>query len=347
MTAAQDAALPLARLQVVHNAPDPALTSVDVYVNGVLLPDLDDLGFRAASPFFGVAPGAPVTIAVAPDTSTELGSAYLIEALVPEADRDYYVVVSGLLDPAAFAPNPDGRSTALALRVTCADCRGTVTVEPGAPRVRLITLHGVADTAYGFVLATANGSGYVVSHAIYGEALTHLLYPFNDFYYRVELPGREPVVVTATDVAAEPNSAVALITSGFLDPSQNQNGPSFAILAVYEDGAVRAFEDPPVAGEPEPRPVSGLALRSVAPNPAAGAAAVTFGLPHDAEVTLEVMDLLGRLVWRSDPQRLAASAEHALPLDLDGAPPGVYVCRLTAQTSSGPLVAVERLTVAR
>jgi len=57
-----------ARLQVIHNAADPAAASVDVYANGGLL--LDNFGFRQASSYIDVPAGVELNIGVAPGSST-------------------------------------------------------------------------------------------------------------------------------------------------------------------------------------------------------------------------------------------------------------------------------------
>ena len=53
-----------ARLQIIHNAADPALDMVDVYVNGQL--QLDDFQFRSATPFINVPGGVLIDV---PDPS--------------------------------------------------------------------------------------------------------------------------------------------------------------------------------------------------------------------------------------------------------------------------------------
>src|SRR5215204_6089454 len=59
-----------ARLQVIHNAADPAAATVDVYVNGTIL--LDDFAFRTATPYVNVPAGVQLNIGVAGGNSTSV-----------------------------------------------------------------------------------------------------------------------------------------------------------------------------------------------------------------------------------------------------------------------------------
>ncbi|MGB3544147.1 MAG: DUF4397 domain-containing protein, partial [Rubrivirga sp.] len=59
----------VARLQVIHNAPDPAASTVDVYVNGALT--LDDVDFREASPFLDVPGGEDLVVDVVPGDAAD------------------------------------------------------------------------------------------------------------------------------------------------------------------------------------------------------------------------------------------------------------------------------------
>ncbi len=59
-----------ARLQVVHNSPDPAAEVVDVYGNGVKL--IDDFAFRTATPFITVPSGTDLDLNIAaPDSEDD------------------------------------------------------------------------------------------------------------------------------------------------------------------------------------------------------------------------------------------------------------------------------------
>ena len=61
-TFAQEGDTLTARLQIVHNAADPAAASVDVYVNGDTL--LTGFGFREATPFVSVPADVDLTVEI-------------------------------------------------------------------------------------------------------------------------------------------------------------------------------------------------------------------------------------------------------------------------------------------
>src|SRR6185503_8329669 len=90
---------------------------------------------------------------------------------------------------------------------------------------------------------------------------------------------------------------------------------------------------------------SGTALRwiGIAPNPVSDAGTVRFSLAGDREVRLEVLDVLGRRVAETRPQRLPAGT-HALRLPMAaGIAPGIYLLRMT----TGNEVLIRRFAVMR
>ena len=57
-----------ARIQIIHNAADPAAQEVDIYINGDLA--LDNFAFRAATPFIDLPAETPLNIGVATGNSS-------------------------------------------------------------------------------------------------------------------------------------------------------------------------------------------------------------------------------------------------------------------------------------
>ncbi|MBN1543714.1 DUF4397 domain-containing protein, partial [candidate division KSB1 bacterium] len=98
-----------ARLQVIHNAADPNAQAVDVYLEGTLL--LDDFAFRTATPFIDAPAGTPINVGIAPGNSTSAADTLVNFTLTLTAGETYVAVANGVLNPAAFAANPDGKAT--------------------------------------------------------------------------------------------------------------------------------------------------------------------------------------------------------------------------------------------
>ena len=107
----------------------------------------------------------------------------------------------------------------------------------------------------------------------------------------------------------------------------------------FEEGRAVASEGTPIA--------DGFALTVAYPNPTAGALTVLVGLDAPAEVSVQVVDLLGRVVLAAAPRALAAGTRQPLQLDASALSPGVYVARVTAQGGTASQSQALRFTVAR
>src|SRR5688572_8732412 len=104
LIAALSASAQTARLQVIHNSPDAAATTVDVYSNGAEL--LPDFAFRTATPFIDVPSGVDITLAVAPGNSMSAADAVFTQTVNLTANETYIVVASGIVSPSGYTPSP-------------------------------------------------------------------------------------------------------------------------------------------------------------------------------------------------------------------------------------------------
>ena len=77
-----------------------------------------------------------------------------------------------------------------------------------------------------------------------------------------------------------------------------------------------------------------FAVRSVYPNPSLGPATLTYDLPESAEIRLEIYDLLGRLVSRTEAGTVDAGVELQLEIPAASLSAGTYVYRLMADFRS-------------
>jgi hypothetical protein len=230
--------LTTARLQVIHNAADPAAAEVDIYVNGDLL--LDDFAFRAATPYIDVPAGVELVIGVAPGSSTGPGDIIATFPVTLTAGETYAVIANGVLDPGAFAANPDGRSTAFTL-LTKIGAREAAT---DMGMVDFFALHGATDAPTVDVIA--RGVATLVDNAAYGDMTGYLSVPPAEYILDVT-PGDDNSTIVASfeaDLSGLAGGAAVVFASGFLNPAANQDGPAFGLFAALPNGAVVEF--PPV-----------------------------------------------------------------------------------------------------
>jgi len=101
------------RLQVIHNAADPAAAIVDVYVNGGLA--IDDFEFRKATPFIDVPANTLLNIGIAPGNSGSVNDTIKNFQATLNQNKKYVLIANGVLDPTQFSPNPDGKNISFTL----------------------------------------------------------------------------------------------------------------------------------------------------------------------------------------------------------------------------------------
>ncbi len=321
-----------ARVQVIHNSPDPAASEVDVYIDDALA--LDDLAFRDATPFLDLPAGVELRLGIAPASSGGPEDV-LAEFPVTLANAETYVVMAtGVLDPAAFAPNPEGRDTGF-----------TLAVRPGASeegllrRLKLQAYHGSPDAPSVDVRTRIwQWSRVLVGDLGYGEFQG----PARIWPLRYDLdvtPAGDPQNVVASfdaDLRGLAGGAGVVFASGFLDPAANQDGPAFGLHLALPDGSVIAL--PAAGGERDQHDLlaksdSELPARVVGeqnyPNPFNPQTTIAYSLPRDTRVRLQVFDVRGRLV-RTLVDGPRAAGQHTVPFDGTSLASGTYFYRLDA-----------------
>lgn len=315
-----------ARLQVIHNAADPAADTVDVYANGDLL--LDDFVFRTATPFIDVPAMVPITVGVAPGNSMSSGDIIADFDVTLLANEKYVVIANGVLNPSSFAPNPDGRSTGFTLFVKT----GAREAAADPALVDFFVLHGSTDAPT--VDVYARDVAQLVDDAAYGDMTDYLSVP-PDTYLLDITPGDDDTLVVATfeaDLSGLAGGAATVFASGFFDPSANGDGPAFGLFAALPNGTVVEFPAVITDGSEESMPARKdepeVRLEQNYPNPFNPTTMISFYLPEASQVKLKVYDVTGREVASLIDGMRSAGHNEAI-LNASKLQSGIYFYKLS------------------
>ncbi|MEO8591203.1 MAG: DUF4397 domain-containing protein [Flavobacteriales bacterium] len=216
-----------ARLQVVHNCADLAAAEVDVYVNGALL--LDDFAFRTATPFIDVPAGVPLSVAIAPGSSTGVADAIFTQPVTLDDGGSYQVVASGTVSPTGYSP-----ATPFSLAVF-ADAREAAQ----GPGTDVLVFHGATDAPTVDVFESAVVSTTIVNDASYGDFAGYLELPTLDFTLQVRTADNSTIVAAYAaplQTLGLQGAALTVLASGFLNPANNSNGPAFGLWVALPSG---------------------------------------------------------------------------------------------------------------
>lgn len=221
------------RLQILHNAADPALAQVDIHV-GAVGPDPIQLDFRQATPtFFVEGPtGASVPLLFTPrgQTSPVLAT---VTVNIPSASQNHIAIAQGVANPSSFAANPNNVSTAFGIHFI-SNIEGWAT----ASNFRFVPFHGVTDAPAVDLYA---GSTPLATNLQYLQSGTGVTLPAGTAAQVEVRPTGQPTPVATFQLASTQSiggQGTVIFASGFLNPAANQNGPAFGLFIVYPDGSV-------------------------------------------------------------------------------------------------------------
>ncbi|MEM6285985.1 MAG: DUF4397 domain-containing protein [Bacteroidota bacterium] len=280
-----------ARLQVIHNAPDPDAASVDVYVNGGRL--LDNFMFRDATPFINVDAGVDLVVDIVPGTAADNSNPLFSATYNLPSGTVAQLIASGVLDD---TPDNDADDTPDEFTLVASVTAQEAATDAGKVDVRAV--HGSPDAPTVDIRA---GSTVLFDNVSYPDVSDYL--PVDPAMYTLDVTtadGATTVESFVADRSGAGGGAVTVLASGFLTPGTGE--PAFGLLAVFPNG------DEDLLPVFDPGPMAQLQVIHNSPDPDA------------ATVDVYVNDdlFIDNLDFRKAEGYVSVPADVALKVDIVG-----------------------------
>jgi hypothetical protein len=306
-----------ARVQVIHNSADAAAETVDVYLNETLL--IPNFEFRTASPFVDAPAGVEIELSVAPPNSSGVEDAIYTAAVTLSADETYIVVADGIVSGSGYNP-----PQAFGLQIYDMGRE----LAANSENTDVLVHHGSTDAPTVDIVETGVGAGTLVDNISYTEFQGYLELPTADYVIDVRDETGSVTVASYQAPLASLNldgAALVAVATGFLDPSQNSDGPGFGIGVALPTGGPLVML-PELLGNLDYELSNAIALY---PSPAKEQ--VT--LSNSSSIKLEaamIYDLKGKLVSQINLQDM----QDERVIDVSSFATGVYVVHIKGEQSS-------------
>jgi hypothetical protein len=317
----------LARVQIIHNSPDAG--AVDIYVDDKRL--LDDFIYRSATPFVPV-PGGSHKIDIVAGSDASNSNPVWTGTSTFTNDKNYVVVAHGFVAD---------------LRVVIED---NIRLASGdQDEVEFFLVHG--DASLGPVdirlLDPVDNNtvvGLLANNFDFNDVGAYISLPksgINSSGYNIQVTNANNSVVYEV-FRAELNSRGG--QTFVWNMSANKDTPGFNLLGAEVDGSTFLL-DIITATEGESELPTEFALKGNYPNPFNPSTTIQFDLPETAEVTVEVVDMLGRNVMALPVQMMEAGANRSFELNASNLASGTYLYRVVAKTATDTMIKTGRMTL--
>jgi hypothetical protein len=310
-----------ARVQVIHNSADAAASVVDVWLDNTLL--LDNFAFRTASPFVDAPAGVEFTVAIKDQNSTSPENPIWSENYTLADGETYILIANGIVSPTGYEPNQP-----FSIYVNAMGRE----IGSGTNNTDVLVFHGSTDAPVVDVVEVGVGAGTIVDNLGYSEFAGYLELPTND--YRLAIKDETGSVTVATYEAPLSalnlgGAALTVVASGFLNPDVNSNGANFGLWVALASGG-NLVELPKYLNVKET--LIDKESVQVYPNPAAIQISIEYSLIENADLAIELFDILGQKVFES--QQFGTSGKlNKYTIDVTGMKEGIYFLSLNADAS--------------
>jgi hypothetical protein len=297
-------------IQFIHNSADTALSVVDVWVDDQLI--IDNLEFGKASPFHEVLSGSAVKVSIATSNSTSSLNPIISQEVNIQPGKKNMLVIHGIQSATGYEPKKD---LALELKTNIR----TLALNPLNTDVNIF--HGCTDApeidVYEFT------SGALLQDIGFGS--------FSDYAERVTANGGIHIYDPQAQIIESyttplltmgfAGKALTMITSGFINPIVNSNGPAFGVYIIPLNGG-NLIPLQKVTGIENPNSL----VASIYPNPASQFLYIKSALNEKTKVDIQLMTIDGSIVRKTQSQ-----GSEIIQIAIDQLPSGIYLLKLISE----------------
>jgi hypothetical protein len=322
----------VARIQVIHDSPDAP--AVDVYIDGTYAATVEFENDGDATPKatgFGAVIAGEREVAIVP-AGGELGDAVFTTTVSVTQNENYVVFASGLLGDDSFT----------------LDVIGDARVEASNDEViSALFQHNAPNAPSPVDIRGLNPFDSNNANRIFANNLSYLdntgYTSLDPQSYSIELSTADNATVAGV-YFFELDSYAGQALSCFAS-NTDLDGSGVAILCATATGQI--IEPDVVTSDENPTELpTEFALDGNYPNPFNPSTTIQFDLPETAEVSVEIVDMLGRQVMTVPAQTMQAGADRQIQVNASNLASGVYVYRLVVKTSdSNPEFKTGRMTL--
>lgn len=222
----------LARVQLIHNAADVSLDTVDVYVNDQLI---NDVAFRTATGIIRLSAGT-YRVSLNHKSSIDSGDQALAKFDVSlAANSGNVIMVAGVADTTQYATNPEGRSRSVRL----IHRRNVLFSSSNPNNVSTTIIHGSTDAPGVNINTRPTSTTLALTNVRYGDTTNNLFIPAQQTFVDVRINSGGALFNSyLLPLAGRGGRSVVVFASGFVTPSANQNGQEFDLFVVDTNGGV-------------------------------------------------------------------------------------------------------------
>lgn len=313
-----------ADVQITHNAPDPDLDTVDVYVNERQV--LDSFPFRASTPYLPLPANDTIEIGFAPMGSS--GPEDILKSFKRRLTSigNYHIMAVGVLEPDSYPDNPEDKSTELNL-LTNIPSREVPAPLTGGDTALTSLIHGVPDAP----TADVSFSPEIYPNLDLVQSLTYkestdflpiIAQEYEEILVKDNNSGNDLLSFNG-DISAFADSTLVTYVSGFVN--SNETLPEVQLLSVTPNGTTYTWERN-IIGFNEQSPDGNFDM-GVYPNPATDEARVSFTLDKRKKVSLNILNNNGQRV-KAVKMGAKGKGTHDKVIDVNNLQSGIYHLQL-------------------